>query len=241
MRPTYYCFFDLFRLNRYLLWMLIPPALLTLVGFSHGLYSLHRLSDVPDSSALLSLTIELQHTLATDGLLRFSQISLTLWVLTFFFVGWLYFAFRNLVALFDPVEQTPKQSALIFGRLIIGIFFALRMMLRLWRTSLHERYRDQAKIVLVPVWWAILIAANVCKICAVVVLQRATTVGEWSTGYQWMLAAYCLYFPLYILTWRLAQQLARFQYAHWQYPIRLTDDPPNLTQKTAAPRSVVQA
>ena len=238
MRPAYYQFFDLFRLNRYLLWMLIPPAILTVLGFAHGVHSLQQLSGLAVDMLLISLPAELQQTLATDGLLRFSQISLTLWVLTFFFVCWLYFAFRNLVALFEQVEHTPKQSALMFGRLMIGILFALRMMLRLWRTSVHERHRDQAKIWLVPVWWAILIAANVCKICAVVVLQRATSVGEWSTGYQWMLAAYGLYFPLYLLTWRLAQQLARFQYAHWQHPITAN----KLTTKTTEPTApVVQA
>ena len=236
MRPAYYQFFDLFRLNHYLLWMLIAPAILTVLGFAHGVHSLQQLSGLAVNMLLISLPAELQQTLATDGLLRLSQISLTLWVLTFFFACWLYFAFRNLVALFDQVEQTSKQSALMFGRLMIGIFFALRMMLRLWRTSVHERHRDQAKIWLVPVWWAILIAANVCKICAVVVLQRATSVGEWSTGYQWMLAAYCLYFPLYILTWRLAQQLARFQYAHWQYPISDSSQP-----NAASSTPVVQA
>ena len=236
MRPAYYQFFDLFRLNRYLLWMLIAPAILTVLGFAHGVHSLQQLSGLAVDMLLISLPAELQQTLATDGLLRLSQISLTLWVLTFFFACWLYFAFRNLVALFDQVEQTPKQSALMFGRLMIGILFALRMMLRLWRTSLHDQHRAQAKIWLVPIWWAILIAANVCKICAVVVLQRATSVGEWSTGYQWMLAAYCLYFPLYILTWRLAQQLARFQYAHWQYPISDSSQP-----NAASSTPVVQA
>ena len=236
MNPAYYQFFDLFRLNRYLLWMLIAPAILSLLGFAHGLHSVQQLSSLAVDTPLISLPAELQKTLATDGLLRLSQISLTLWVLTFFFACWLYFAFRNLVALFDQVEKTPKQSALMFGRLMIGILFALRMMLRLWHTSLHDQHRDQAKIWLVPIWWAILIAANVCKICAVVVLQRATSVGEWSTGYQWMLAAYCLYFPLYILTWRLAQQLARFQYAHWQYPISDSSQP-----NAASSTPVVQA
>ena len=236
MRPAYYQFFDLFRLNRYLLWMLIAPAILTVLGFAHGVHSLQQLSGLAVDMLLISLPAELQQTLATDGLLRLSQISLTLWVLTFFFACWLYFAFRNLVALFEQVEQTPKQSTLMFGRLMIGILFALRMMLRLWRTSLHDQHRAQAKIWLVPIWWAILIAANVCKICAVVVLQRATSVGEWSTGYQWMLAAYCLYFPLYILTWRLAQQLARFQYAHWQYPISDSSQP-----NAASSTPVVQA
>lgn len=239
MRPIYYQFFDLFRLNRYLLWMLIVPAGLSLLGFAHGLYSLQQLSGLAVDIPLISLSAELQQTLATDGLLRFSQISLTLWVLSFFFACWLYFAFRNLVALFDQVEQTPKQSALMFGRLMIGILFALRMMLRLWRTSLHDQHRAQAKIWLVPIWWAILIAANICKICAVVVLQRATSVGEWSSGYQWMLVAYCLYFPLYILTWRLAQQLARFQYAHWQDPASTAN---KLTTKTIQPTTpAVQA
>ena len=236
MNPAYYQFFDLFRLNRYLLWMLIAPAILSLLGFAHGLHSVQQLSSLAVDTPLISLPAELQQTLATDGLLRLSQISLTLWVLTFFFACWLYFAFRNLVALFEQVEQTSKQSALMFGRLMIGILFALRMMLRLWRTSLHDQHRAQARIWLVPIWWAILIAANVCKICAVVVLQRATSVGEWSTGYQWMLAAYCLYFPLYILTWRLAQQLARFQYAHWQYPIS-----DSTRQNAASPTPVVQS
>ena len=236
MRPAYYQFFDLFRLNRYLLWMLIAPAILTVLGFAHGVHSLQQLSGLAVDMLLISLPAELQQTLATDGLLRLSQISLTLWVLTFFFACWLYFAFRNLVALFEQVEQTSKQSALMFGRLMIGILFALRMMLRLWHTSLHDQHRAQAKIWLVPIWWAILIAANVCKICAVVVLQRATSVGEWSTGYQWMLAAYCLYFPLYLLTWRLAQQLARFQYAHWQYPISDSSQP-----NAASSTPVVQA
>lgn len=215
MQQPHYRFFDLHHLNRYLIWMLIPPAILTVLGFVHGLYSLSVLAERPADLLLSSLPALEQTMVWQDGVLRFSQISLTLIVLTFFFACWLYFAKRNLIALFDRVEHTLQNSIKIFINLIIGIFFALRMMLKLWRTSTPDSHAHEAEKWLVPVWWAILIAANVCKVMAVIKLQSATTVGAWTTGYDWMLAAYSLYFPLYILTWRLAQKLARFQHAHW--------------------------
>ena len=212
----YYRYTDLVWLNRCLYTLLFPPAILTIIGLLHGLYSLQRLRGQSSLAALDSLNPDLSHMLMLDGILRVSQISLTILMLTFFAFCWLYYAKRNLIALFQQVEHCLINNLKQFANLFISIFFSLRMMRELWRTSIPKNHRHGIQHWLVPVWWVILIAANSCKIVAVVLLAKASTVGDWFNGYEWMLAAYCFYFPLYILTWRLVNQLARYQKIQWQ-------------------------
>ena len=212
----YYRYTDLAWLNRCLYTLLFPPAVLTIIGLLHGFYSLHRLRGQSSLAALDSLNPDLSYMLMLDGILRISQISLTILMLVFFIFCWLYYAKRNLIALFQQVEQCLINNLKQFATLFASIFFSLRMMRELWRTSIPKNHRHGIQHWLVPVWWVILIAANTCKIIAVVLLAKAVSVSDWSNGYEWMLAAYCLYFPLYILTWRLANQLARYQKIQWQ-------------------------
>ncbi len=213
---NYYRYTNLDWLNRCLLALLVIPALLTIIGISHGLYAMYRLRNLPDMQMLVQLPLDLRQLIHVDDMIRFSQISLTLLMLTFFFVGWLYYARRNLVALFEQVEHCLKNSLRQFAQLIIGIFFALRMMMQVWRNSTPDSHAHQAERWLVPLWWLFLIVANICKIIGVVHLHGVTQVGEWLYGYQWMMAAYVFYFVLYILTWRLVKQLSHFQHIQWQ-------------------------
>lgn len=212
----HYSFFELKKLNQWLLPMLVISGCLTIAGFSHGLYSLINLSDIPSTSLINDLPISDQDMLQLDGYLRFSQISVTGFTLTFFFVVWLYFAARNLVAIYQERHQTLMNSVVIFTRLMLGIFFALRMMISMWRRSTPKSHLHESQPWLVPVWWLLLIAANVCKIISVYQLHNADSVSVWSDSYAWMIAAYCLYFPLYILTWRLALAMSRLQGLQWK-------------------------
>lgn len=213
---NYYRYTNLDWLNRCLLALLVIPALLTVIGISHGLYAMYQLRNLAATQMLAQLPLDLRQLIHVDDMIRFSQISLTLLMLTFFFVGWLYYARRNLVALFEQVEHCLKNSLRQFAQLIIGIFFALRMMMQVWRNSTPDSHAHQAERWLVPLWWLFLIVANICKIVGVVHLHGVTQVGEWLYGYQWMLAAYVFYFVLYILTWRLVKQLSHFQHLQWQ-------------------------
>ncbi|TNC85473.1 MAG: hypothetical protein CSH37_07655 [Thalassolituus sp.] len=210
-----YPFFDLQRVNRPLLPMLVISGLLTIAGFSHGIYSLLSIADADPVASLTALSADDQAMLQTDGYLRIGQISATLVALTFFFTAWLYFAARNLVAIYAERHQTVANSLIIYTKVTLGIFFALRMMLSMWRRSTPDSHAHEAEKWLIPVWWLILIAANVCKIISVYTLQSASEVGTWSASYSWMIAAYCLYFPLYFLTWRLAMAMTRFQGLSW--------------------------
>lgn len=213
---NYYRYTNLHWLNRCLLALLVIPALLTVIGITHGLYAMYRLRDLPNVQALSQLPVALRQLIHVDDIIRFSQISLTLLMLTFFFVGWLYYARRNLVALFEQVEHCLHNSVKQFVQLIIGIFFALRMMMQVWRNSTPDSHAHLAERWLVPLWWLFLIVANICKIVGVVHLHGVTRVGDWLYGYHWMLAAYVFYFVLYILTWRLVKKLSHFQHVQWQ-------------------------
>lgn len=214
-----YPYRDLGTVNRWLAVLLVPPAILSVLGLLHGSGILAQMNAFAPELSGSALPADYRAQLQVDGVLRFSQISLTLGVLTFFCTVWLYLAFRNLLALLEPVEQSLRRSVQLFASLMIGILFALRMFQRLWRDSqpaadAWRAVRDEpwhAESWLVPLWWADLIAANVCKVAAVYHFSQAQTVAEMVSGYQLMLAAYALYLPLYLLTWRLARRVDHFQ------------------------------
>lgn len=214
-----YHYRDLSAVNRWLAVLLLPPALLSVAGLLHGSGILAQMNAFPPALAGDALPADYREALRRDGWLRLSQISLTVGVLTFFFTAWLYLAFRNLLALLGPVEHSIRRSLQLFASLMIGVFFALRMFRRLWRDSqppadAWQALRDEpwhAESWLVPLWWADLIAANVCKVLAVYHFAQAQTVAEMIAGYHLMLAAYALYLPLYLLTWRLAHRVDWFQ------------------------------
>ena len=222
MQP--YPFYDLHRLNRWLLPMLVISGVLTIVGFFHGIYSLYGVADVSQETLISALLPEDQSMLKTDGYIRASQILATLIALTFFFVVWLYFAARNLVAIYEERHHSLANSMIIFTRLMLGIFFALRMMIAMWRRSVPVSHEHRAENWLVPLWWVLLIAANICKIISVYTLTNADQVGVWVDSYSWMTAAYSLYFPLYILTWRLALAFTHLQSRRWDQREKEVDE-----------------
>lgn len=212
----HYPFFELNKLNQWLRPMLVVCGILTIAGFFHGLYSLFNVSDYAPSLLISALPAKDQAMLNADSYIRALQISVTAFTLTFFFVVWLYFAARNLVAIYEERHHTLMNSFIIFTRLILGIFFALRMMISMWRRSTPQSHLHEGQPWLVPVWWLLLISANVCKVISVFQLYNVETVSIWSDSYSWMIAAYCLYFPLYILTWQLAMAMTRLQGLQWQ-------------------------
>jgi len=205
--------------NRWLAVLLVPPAILSVAGLIHGAGIFLQMQEFAPQLPGASLPPGYREELRVDGWLRFSQISLTLWALTFFCTVWLYLAHRNLLALLQPVERSVRRSLQLFASLMLGICFALRMFQRLWRESqpCPAAWREltlenwRAERWLVPLWWADLIAANVCKVAAVYQFSGAETVAQMVGGYYLMLAAYALYLPLYFLTWRLARRVDYFQ------------------------------
>lgn len=218
-----YSYRDLGTVNRWLTLLLVPPAILSVIGLVHGAGILEQMQSFAPQLHGTQLPESYRAELLADGWLRLSQISLTLGVLTFFCTVWLYLAFRNLLALMQPVERSLRRSLLLFASLMIGIFFALRMFQRLWRNSQPDAVAWQrrtqqawrAERWLVPLWWLDLIVANVCKVAAVWQFSHAVTVAEMVGGYHLMLAAYVFYLPLYALTWRLAQRVDHFQQQHF--------------------------
>ena len=67
-----YTFFRLYQINRWLLPLLIMPAVLTLVGFTHGAISIWLLQNFTPGY-LLSVLLEPLHTrLIHDSYLRFA-------------------------------------------------------------------------------------------------------------------------------------------------------------------------
>lgn len=190
--------------------MILIPAILTIVGIVHGLYALLHVSIQPNQY-IYALSEPTASILYYDQIIRFSQISLTLFMLTFFFLVWLYMAKRNVIALLDKVEHNLLNSTKQFAMLVGGILFALRMMLQLWDKSIPENHKAQSSKYLVITWWFFLIVANVCKIIGVWHLLKAQTLAEWMSVYPWMLAAYTLYFALYLMTLKLIRRLSYFQ------------------------------
>ncbi len=210
-----YRFLDLHHLNPYLLWLLVLPALVTLLGIGHGMESLQMVSVHGADTLLHQLPYAERQQLRHDHWMRLGQISLTLLMLVFFFACWLYVANRNLIALFEQVERSLRHSLRLFLHMLASAFFSLRMMRKLWQHSTPDSHAHQAPAWLVPLWWTDLIAANVCKVTAAIKLSHAATVGAWVSGLHWTLGTYVLYLLLYVLTWQVARKLAWLQRIHW--------------------------
>lgn len=215
MHVSRYRFFDLHHLNPYLMWALIPPLLMTLVGMVHSVESVQMLSIHEAHTLLRYLPHAERQQLLHDNWMRVSQITLTLLMLVFFFACWLYVANRNLIAMFEQVERSVRHSLKLFLHMLASAFFSLRMMRKLWRHSTPDSHAHHASRWLVPLWWTDLIAANVCKVTAAIKLSQATTVGAWVSGSHWTLLTYVLYLGLYALTWQVARKLAWLQRLRW--------------------------
>lgn len=212
-----YQYEDLGPINRWVGWFLLPPTLFTVVGLLHTLYSYALLAGIPAELPLYTLDPVMRNLLHHNDVLRLTQISLVLAFIMFFCVCWLYFAFRNLVALFQEQERSMRNSLAIHLDIWSNLIFALRLMQRLWRESTPASHVHLAERWLAPWWWTVLIAANTCKFFAILELHSPVSIGEWRSGNHWMLAAYFLYFALFVLTWRLVKQLETLQRVYWQH------------------------
>jgi hypothetical protein len=207
---------DLQRMTHWMGWLLVPPLLLTVRGFSHGLHSYRLMAAVPAHQPLAQLPAGLQATLQMDQVLRLLQISATLVFLTFFCFAWLFLAFRNLIALHERRENTLGNSVSILREIAGGLLTATSMLRRLFTGSAPQSHAHLTLRFTIPACTLSLILANVCKIVAVMELHHATQVGEWLAGERWMLSAYICYVLLYLLAWRVATRLEVLQRAAWQ-------------------------
>lgn len=215
--PIHYQYADLRHINRWLWWLLLPPVLLTVAGLLHALYSFALLTGLAPELPLEVLSSGLRRTLAHDDAIRFTQIALTLLFILFFCVCWLFFAFRNVAALAGGQVRSHRNSLAIHFRIWGNLIFALRLMQRLWRESTPDSHAHLAERWLLPWWWLTLIAANTCKVLAILALRQPRLIGEWREGLLWMLAAYGFYFLLFMFTWRLVKRLEMLQRASWQH------------------------
>ena len=161
---------------------------------------------------LAELAADQQQILHTDKQLRVLQITATLIFLTYFCFGWLLAAFRNLMAMNGEAGDDRG----ILTRITRGLLTASRMLRELFDGSAHPDHAHLTLRYSIPACTFALIAANVCKLMAVVELERAVTVGDWLQGQQWMLAAYAGYGVLYVLAWRVAVRLTFLQQEGWK-------------------------
>lgn len=212
-----YPFADLAQVNRWVGWLLLPPALITGVALLHAFYSNALLTGMPADLLLAHLPPLLSRTLHHADTLRLVQIALTLLFILFFCVCWLFLAMRNLHALDGGKERCMRNSLAIHLGIWGNLVFALRLMRRLWRESTPDSHAERAERWLVPWWWAVLIGANACKAVAIVELRHPLVLGEWRHGNYWMLTAYMGYVGLFVLTWRLVKRLEVLQRASWRH------------------------
>jgi hypothetical protein len=216
MKGTYQ-YEDLGPVNRWVGWLLLPPLLFSVLGLLHTLYAYALLAGMPPELPLYTLDPVLRQLLQRNDILRLTQISLVAAFILFFCLCWLFFAFRNLVALFEQQERSMRNSLAIHLDIWSNLIFALRLMQRLWRESTPASHAHLAERWLAPWWWLVLIAANTCKVIAILELRQPGTVGDWRGGNHWMLSAYFLYFALFVLTWRLVKQLETLQRVYSQH------------------------
>lgn len=199
------------KAGRRLFWLLLPPVALTVRGLVHGLDSVSMLSDLPVTQTLAGLPADWQQILVNDGRLRLAQISATFIFLTYFCFAWLPAAFGNLSVMQGDAPDHRSLRAMVARNLLT----ATRMLRRLFSDSAHP---DQAHLTLrfsVPACTTALIAANVCKIMAVVLMGRAVSVGDWVEAERWMLAGYGFYLVLFSLALRVTGRLELLQRNAW--------------------------
>lgn len=210
-------FADLRQVNRWVGWLLLPPAALSAFGLLHALYSYALLTGLSPELPLAHVSPLLRRVLEHDDVVRLTQITLTLLFILFFCGCWLYLAFRNLFVLGGAQTRRPQSALGLHLHIWANLLFALRLMQRLWRESTPESHAGQAERWLVPWWWTMLIGANVCKLVALLQLRAPQLVADWREGILWMLGAYGCYLALFLLTWRLVKRLETLQRAYWQH------------------------
>jgi hypothetical protein len=67
-----------------------------------------------------------------------------------------------------------------------------------------------------PMWWVLLMTANMTKVTAVYDWLHAHAVAELKTSYVWILAAYSLYLLFYYFSYRLMVWIANVQTMNYQ-------------------------
>ena len=212
---------DLEKASRRLFWLLLLPVGLTVRGLVHGLDSVAMLSDLPFTQSLASLPGDWQRILVNDGRLRLAQISATFVFLTYFCFGWLPVAFGNLSLMQGDAPDHRSLRAMVARNLLT----ATRVLRKLFSDSAHPDHAHLTLRFSVPACTTALIAANVCKIMAVVLMTRAVSVGDWIGAERWMLAGYGSYLVLFSLALRVTGRLEFLQRNAWARAPRTQPSP----------------
>lgn len=209
------------RASTRLFWLLLLPVGLTVRGLVHGLDSVAMLADLPVTQSLAGLPADWQHILVNDGRLRLAQISATFVFLTYFCFGWLPVAFGNLSVMQGDAADHRSLRAMVARNLLT----ATRMLRKLFSDSAHPDHAHLTLRFSVPACTTALIAANVCKIMAVVLMGRAVSVGDWIDAERWMLAGYGFYLVLFSLALRVTGRLEFLQRTAWERAPRTQSSP----------------
>lgn len=218
----HYIYRDLRPYNRKLAKLAIFAGLVSLFSISHSLQMVGLLTQFAPEIALNSLPTEAQHTLMMDSWLRKGQLALTLSV-GCYILWWLYLAFINILALEKVTERNLKHSASVMGRVLLGLLSSLKMIRKLWQQSkpLNPERRlmgksdpNEGRWVL-PIWWMLLMVANVVKVTAVYRFSHANDVASLHSAYNWIIAAYVLYMLFYYFSYRLTVWISGVQMTNY--------------------------
>lgn len=201
---------DYRHINHWAGWVLLPPALVTLVVLGHALYSYALLTGLLPELPLVHLSPSLRQVVYQDGLLRQTQAGCAGLFMFAFASSWLFLVLRNQAIL---REDAARPSSRLLLRLPEGLLFALKLM----RAGVRPAPTPAGERWLVPAWWAVLAGAAACTAFGLGRLHSPLTVGDWREGYYWLLAAYALCLALFVLTRRLLRRLDALQRAYWQY------------------------
>ena len=194
----------------------IVPGVLCVAGLLHGLWSWEALSVLSAEAPLSTLSVAIQERLATDTFIREMQVLSTL-VLVLFYTYWVFYASRNMLALFEDDARSALRSLTLF----FGLFARLHKITRLIDGMRFQSVppgldHDPAKWWL-PVWSLSLLSANVCKLTAVYLMASAATVGDFRTVMMWAFAAFALYLIFYVVTARVTFEVVWLQRLSHEY------------------------
>lgn len=223
----HYIYRDLRPYNRTLAKLAIFAGLVSLLSIGHSLQMVSLLSGFTPETLLTNLPTDVRHTLWLDNCLRIGQLGLTLSV-GCYILWWLYLAFINILALEKPTERNFRRSASVMGGVLLGLLSSLKMIRKLFQQSkpLNPERRlmgksdpNQGRWVL-PIWWILLMGANVVKVTAVYRFSHAHDVASLHSAYEWIIVAYVLYMLFYYFSYRLTVWISSVQMTNYHIVTR---------------------
>jgi hypothetical protein len=219
----HYVYHDLRVHNRTLGRMACLVGLVCTVSIGHAASVLAVLSSQAPEVLITHLPASIQQTLMWDDRLRKLQLALTL-MFGSYLLWWLFLAFINVNVLEGTTERNLKKSASVAGGVLLGLLSSLKMIRKLWQHSkplnperrLMGRLNPEEGRWVLPMWWVLLMTANITKVTAVYDWLHAHSVAELKTSYVWILAAYSLYLLFYYFSYRLMVWIANVQTMNYQ-------------------------